>query len=46
MRRRLAQISLALVAVATLSACIIISSDRPAEFAPAPTPAAGADAER
>lgn len=44
MKRRLAQISLALIAVATLSACIIISSDSPAEFAPAEPPAA--DAQR
>ena len=38
MKRRLAQISLALVAVATLSACIIINSDAEPAFAPTSAP--------
>jgi len=46
MKRRLAQISLALIAVATLSACIIINSEPAPEFAPAAPPAAEAGAER
>ncbi|MCR9129791.1 MAG: hypothetical protein NXI12_09725 [Alphaproteobacteria bacterium] len=46
MKRRLAQISLALVAIATLSACIIISSESAPEFAPAEPAAASADAQR
>jgi hypothetical protein len=43
MRRRLAQISLALVAVATLSACVIINSEPARDFAPAEPAAAGAE---
>ncbi len=46
MRRRLAQISLAIVAVATLSACIIINSEPAPEFVPAEPAAAGADGQR
>ena len=46
MRRRLAQISLALVAVATLSACIIITSEPASEFAPSEPIAVGADDRR
>lgn len=44
MRRRLAQISLAIVAVATLSACIIINSESAPEFAPTEPAASSADA--
>lgn len=40
MKRRLAQISLALLAVATLSACIIIQSDGAQDFTPASEPSA------
>lgn len=46
MKRRLAQISLALVAIATLSACVIITSEPARDFAPAEPAGAASDAQR
>jgi hypothetical protein len=43
MKRRVLQITMALVAVATLSACIIIQAEREPEFAAAPAPAISAE---
>ena len=45
MRRRLAQISLAIVAVATLSACIVINSDSAPDFTSSATAAETAGPE-
>ena len=46
MKRRLTQIALAMVAVATLSACIIIQSETEPSFAPPAPAAAETGAER